>query len=407
MGNLIAAGFQNTVDFELTWEPEILIPLCLSYALKAGDIRKYAPIENERELLLTLLFHMKSGSGSECMTVSSSITRAFAAHFDMDITLGGTAVRAAMAIEKTGFRSSVHACSLNRHFRDLIPDQVNWISSVYDEGEDYHPHVIVQYPENFHVSINDIDFTTIRPNRVIFTCDPPSEKLFITEDFADLAADARVFLVASYNIVKEKEDLISRLRSTVRILDRLRPDCFVLMEDGCFRDPGMRGIITEILAPRLDLFSMNEDELQDRTGRKIDILDPRQVAEAIWEEYAALHVPILVCHSADWALAYGKGAYGIREALEGGVTMASTRFRLGDHYNLRDYQDTAKLPPKERSLSFIRELSEILSDEELVVIPSKELSDVSSPVTIGLGDSFIGGMLPLLLPEKIRDSARI
>ena len=47
MGNLIAAGFQNTVDFELTWEPEILIPLCLSYALKAGDIRKYAPIENE------------------------------------------------------------------------------------------------------------------------------------------------------------------------------------------------------------------------------------------------------------------------------------------------------------------------------------------------------------------------
>ncbi|MBQ6361344.1 MAG: hypothetical protein IJJ25_09385 [Lachnospiraceae bacterium] len=406
MGNLIAAGFQNTVDFELDWDPGTLAGLCRMYGLCRSEIREYAPINSERELLLTLLFHMQNGSGSECLAVSSKITRDFAARFEMTITLGGTAVRAAMAIEKLGYKSSIHACSLNRHFRALIPENVTWVSSVSDEGEDFHPHVIVQYPGNCTLQANDIEITTKRPNRVIFTCDPPSEKLIITDDFADLAADAKVFLTASYNIVKHREDLVDRLNTTLKIMDRLSPACFKLMEDGCFRDPRMREIITEMLVPRLTLFSMNEDELQDRIGRKIDILNPVQVAEAVKEEYAVLNVPILVCHSACWALAYGKGAGRIREALEGGVTMASTRFRLGDHYDLSDYRETAGLPPKKESLAFIASVKELLSAEELVIVPAKDLSGVPQPVTIGLGDSFIGGMLPLLLPDEIRESAR-
>ena len=82
---------------------------------------------------------------------------------------------------------------------------------------------------------------------------------------------------------------------------------------------------------------MNEDELQSRYGKQIDILNPEQVVAAIRAVRASLDVPTLVCHSAYWALAYGKPQPELRRALLAGVCMASTRFRLGDSYNRQDY----------------------------------------------------------------------
>ena len=193
MKRRIAVGFQNTVDFELEWNTPVIEKLVKQYHIRNAEIENRHPIASERDLILTLLYHMKNGSGSECLAVQSSITRRFAAHFPYTITLGGTAVRAAIAIDKLGLGSlvTVHACSLNQHFRDLMPKSIRWIASVPDEGDNFHPHVIVQYPTGARIFVNDIDISVKRPNRVIFTCDPPSRKLEISPALSERSKTRR------------------------------------------------------------------------------------------------------------------------------------------------------------------------------------------------------------------------
>lgn len=407
MENYIAAGFQNTVDFELEWDEVRLEALIQKHGISPAELRPVCPIGSERELLMVLLWHMAQGSGGECPVVSSEITRSFAAQFIQKITLGGTAVRAAMAIEKIGYRSTIHACSLNRHFRRLIPPGVHWLASVPDEGEAFHPHVILQYPKGAHLKVGGSDLVSIRPNRVIFAHDPPSAKLEIDSAFAQVVSQANVFLAASFNTIADEGMLADRLQRTISILRALPEERVVLMEDACFQQPHMGQLVVDTLSPYLDLFSLNEDELQDRAGERIDILDPDQVAAALERVYGQLKVPTLICHSAYWALAYGEGAHVLADALAGGICMAATRFRLGDAYGPAEYEETGALPPRGEGVRFCRALTERMGARRLLCLPGKDLEQVKRPVTIGLGDAFIGGMLPTLLPPQVRGCARI
>lgn len=397
MPNRILMGFQNTVDFELAWEPDILEELIRHHQIYDREIRADIPISCERDILLVLLSHMKAGSGCECGVSSSAITRAFASHFPYQITLGGTAVRAAIALSLLGTPSTIHACSLNQHFRDLIPDAVKWVASVPDEGEDFHPHVIVQYPLHARICVNDIDICTHRPNRVIFAHDPPSTLLKIDPSFAAGAENARVFLAASYNTMSDVSLLKDRLQTTIDIVNELPRDCVAVMEDAYFASPEIRRVVTETLSPHLRIFSMNEDELQDRIGRRINILDPDVVAGVLETVYQQIGTPILVVHSAYWALAYGRNPGSVAAALKGGILMASTRFRKGDVFNIGDYRDTEQLPDRQSGVAFAQKITAMLGEGRVCCIPCKDLDSVEEPTTIGLGDAFVGGMLPGLM----------
>jgi ADP-dependent phosphofructokinase/glucokinase len=400
MSNRFAMGFQNTVDFELVWDPQIIESLIVSFDIHDNEIHQDIKIESQRDMVIALLSHMKEGTGTERDVISSAITRGFAAHFHYNVTLGGTAVRAAVAMSNIGYTSTIHACSLNRHFCALIPKNVDWLASVPDEGEDFHPHVITQFPSKAHISANDINITTPRPNRVIFAHDPPSEQLVIDENFKNKVKDAGVFLAASYNVMKDESLLRDRLQTTINIMHFIPSGCVTIMEDGCFENINIRRIVTETLGPHLDIFSMNEDELQDRIGRKFDFLDPKIVADSILQVSRQINSPILVCHSAYWVLAYGQNPASIKNALDGGITMASTRFRLGDRYCTEDYIETKRIAPLKAGVDFSRQITDLLGVDRIVCLPGKDLDFVSHPSTIGLGDAFVGGMLPNLLPAE-------
>jgi ADP-dependent phosphofructokinase/glucokinase len=400
MGNRFAMGFQNTVDFELGWDPRIIESLIVSFDIHEYEIRQDIKIKSQRDMVIALLNHMKEGTGTERYVISSEITRGFASHFKYNVTLGGTAVRAAIAMSNIGYTSTIHACSLNRYFCALIPKDVDWLASVPDEGEDFHPHVILQFPSKAHIHANDIDITTSRPNRIIFAHDPPSIKLIIDENFKSKVRDARVFLAASYNVMKDEVLLLNRLQTTINIMQSLPMGCIKMMEDGCFENKNIRRIVTETLGPHLDIFSMNEDELQDRIGRKFDFLDPKIIADAMLQVSRQINSPIIVCHSAYWALAYGRNPASIKNALEGGITMASTRFRLGDRYCLENYIDTKRIPPCQVGIDFSNQINDLLGVDKILCLPGKDLDFIPHPITIGLGDAFVGGMLPNLLANE-------
>ena len=397
MKGQIALGFQNTVDFELKWDPAVIEEMIRSFDIRPEEIQEEVSISSHRDMILVLLYYMTQGTGTERSVSSSQVTRSFAQRFSYQVTLGGTAVRAAIAMSQIGIPSTLHACSLNRHFRALIPKEVEWVASVPDEGEDFHPHVIVQYPVGAHISANGIDITTTRANRVIFAHDPPSMLLEITPEFGPLTRDAKVFLAASYNVMRDEKLVMDRMETTISMMKTLSPDAVTLMEDGCFESPQVRQLVTSTLAPHLRLFSMNEDELQDRLGRRIDILDPEAMAQAIGEIYRQIGVPVLVCHSAYWTIAYGQQPHRYERALRGGIAMAATRYRLGDRFDRKDYEQTLAMADQQRGLEFARALTGLLGEEKLLCVPCKDLSTVSHPTTIGLGDAFMGGLLPNLI----------
>lgn len=113
-------------------------------------------------------------------------------------------------------------------------------------------------------------------------------------------------------------------------------------------------------------------------------------------------VPLLVCHSAYWAAAYGRDAAKFKDALEGGILMASTRFRMGDDFDEIDYEENRNIPVRRSSIEFCKKLTQIAKGTPLLCLPGFDMDYLSRPVTIGLGDAFIGGFLPGLLDETDR-----
>ena len=101
-----------------------------------------------------------------------------------------------------------------------------------------------------------------------------------------------------------------------------------------------------------------------------------------------------------WALAYGENATQFARALKGGVTMATTRFCFGDEFTVDNYREVEALPPSAEGAAFAATLEGLL-DGRVCCVPVACVEQ-SNATTIGLGDAFVGGFLPALLPESLR-----
>ncbi len=399
MGEKIALGFHTCIDYELTWDDVIIKDLIKKYNIYDGEITTDLLIDSERTLIIAILGHMKQNIGGEMIPSDSKIIEDFAERFQYNITVGGTATRAALSIQKLGYSSAIQICCFNEHIQRLLPKEVHYYSSVGEGQKTVYPHVVLQYPANLHICINDIDFTTSRPNRIMFSRDIDSLNIQISEDFAPYIKNAEVFLISCFSEVLDFEILKDRMVKTQNLLKHLPQNALVVMEDGCYVQKEYRYYVHQTLQPIIDILSMNEDELQDYVGHRIDILNPSEVAEAIKNVYTRTNIPIILVHSAAWALAYGKSPGFLHNALEGGIAMASTRYRLGDNFGLKEYEETKLLPNHKSSIDFCESIHNILNDN-IYCIPCKDLDFVKNPTTVGLGDFFAGGLLPELVLER-------
>lgn len=399
MGEKIALGFHTCVDYELSWDAAIFTALINKYDIQNKEIAVDIMVDSERALIIAVLAHMRQNIGGEMIPTTSKIAEDFAGNFPYNITVGGTATRAAFSIAKLGYSSALQVCCFNEHIRRFMPEEVHYFSSVGKGHNTIYPHVIFQYPANFHVCSNDINFTTSRPNRVMFSRDLDSLYMQVSEDFAPYIIEAEVFLLSCFSEILDFEILKDRLKKTGNLLGHLPPDALVVMEDGCYVQKEFRYYVHKILQPVIDILSMNEDELQDYVGHCIDILNPAEVAEAVKYVYAHAKIPILLVHSAAWALSYGENPAFLHNALEGGIAMASSRYRLGDNFARKEYEESKLLPNRQSSTDFCESISKMLGSN-ICCIPCKNLDFVQNPTTVGLGDFFAGGLLPELVVDR-------
>ena len=394
MKEQIALGFGDNVDYEIVWDSRAVEELIVRHGIRADDLAADRPIHTERDLVISILRFLQAGSGGERFIYAPAVIEEFAPKFAKKITLGGTPVRAAIAMHKLGYAAALHLVTINDHVRRLLPPGTPTVCS--NAQDTAYPHLIIQFGQGARVQAGDIDICSARANRIIYHSDVDNVRMAINEAFATLVTQAQAFLVSGFNAMHDRALLVDRLHAVARILDHLPPTAQVFYEDAGFHDSSFSALIMSTLAPRLHIVSMNEDELQAYLGAHLDLLDPAQIRDALEALHGQIPAPTLVVHSMYWALAHGPDAPRYAAALKGGVTMATTRFCHGDDFTAADYAAIAQRPPNPAGADVADALNQLCPDT-ICCVPVAHVAQTDA-TTVGLGDAFVGGFLPALLP---------
>ena len=388
----IVLGLGGTVDYEIEFDSTVVNKLITEHQISAKEISNTIPINSERDLVLNLLAFLQSGTGGERFVSQSSLIENFANRCKFAITLGGTCVRAAMAMDVLGIASTLHLVSISNDVRRLLPKSAKYICS--SNIDTFDPHLIVQFRSGEEICSSDINFVTPHPNRIIFTNDLPNQELVISDQLGYALCKARIFLISGFNCIQDRQILDERITSIKDHLKQLPKDAIVFFEDAGYHVPELSKVVRMLLVNQFDVYSMNEEEMQFYLGQSLDLLDAGVMSVAFKELYAVIGAKVLVVHTGYWSVAIGRNANNYKSALHGGVTMASTRFCFGDNLTLENYEAVSNYEINPQGETFALNINSALADQ-VVCIPAFVL-DVEKPTTIGLGDSFVGGFIAAL-----------
>ncbi|WP_067197730.1 ADP-dependent glucokinase/phosphofructokinase [Microbacterium sp. XT11] len=388
MDGTIVLGLGGTVDYELVWDAEVIGRLAREHGIRTAELTTTSPITDERSLLVTVLAFVAAGTGGERFVSSSEVVEQFTAHFDHAVTLGGTGVRAGLALDALGIPSVQHLVSIDDTVRRLLPKTISWICSAEEDTLD--PHLIVQYPAGARVRLVDAHIESHGANRLIFANDPPNRRMLLADELAQTLRTAEVFLISGFNTMQDRDLLESRLDALHDAMRELPAEALVYYEDAGFYTRSFAETVRRRLLGRIDVYGMNEDELQEYLGRSVDLLDPAEVVSALRDVRTVVPASVLVVHTRYWAIAVGTDAERHREALDSAVRVAATRYRLGDGFSAADVDLTASMPRHGGGVALVAEVER--RDADAVGVAAYAL-DVETPTTVGLGDTFVGGFL--------------
>lgn len=388
MTGAVVLGLGGTVDYEIGWDAEVLGTLARELGVRRHELTTQAEIGDERALVIAILAFLASGAGGERFVAASEIVERFAARFEKTITLGGTGVRAGLALARLGIPSVQHLVSIDDNVRRLMPPALGWICSATEDTLD--PHLIVQYPVGATVQLVDGDVISPSANRLIFANDAPNRSMALSAELPAALAAAQVFLVSGFNTMQDAGLLRRRLDELDRALGALPAEAVVYYEDAGFYHRDLAAIVRDRLLARIDVYGMNEDELQEYVGRTVDLLDPDAVASALDDAHRIIPADALVVHTRFWSIAVGPGAGRHRASLESAVRVSATRYRLGDVFAPEDLRVTARLP---RHAGGARVVEAVVARRADAAGVAAVVIDTDTPTTIGLGDSFVGGFL--------------
>lgn len=395
MNERIVLGFGNNIDYEMVWDSSVFESLIIQYDIHRAELNINQPINSERDFVISILGFLQGGFGGERFVASSEIIEQLVQKFEYKITLGGTSVRAAIAMRKLGYTSALHLVTINDHVRSLIPQDSPYVCS--NENDISYPHLIVQFGIKTCVKANDIDICTSQANRLIYHSDHDNIIMNLNEDFADLITDAKIMLVSGFNAMQSEELLTKRLKTVLGFMEKLPEDALIFYEEAGFYEPKFCQLIYQTLDGHIDIVSLNEDEMQTHLNRPLDLLSVAQIKEALAALQNIIPMPVIVVHTKHWALAYGENVARFAKALKAGVTMATTRFCYGDDFTVENYNAIEQLTPHQDHAIFADAINRLPGDT-IICVPVAQV-DQSTGTTVGLGDTFVAGFVSAAITE--------
>ena len=384
-------GFGGCVDYEVRWSDGDIERHASELGIRIDEIDASIAVRDQRSLLCSILGFMRDGKGGERFVASSTVLLGFAADHPHAVTLGGSNVRAALALAQLGVESTVHLVSTDPHVRRLLPRSVSVVSSATSDTLD--PHLIIQYPAGASVRLAGGRVVAPHANRLIYVNDFPNREMRLHPALPDLLKDAKVVLMSGFNAMDDAHAVRDRAVELKKAFSNLTDGAVVYYEDAGFHHDHIRFAVAQAFAGLATIHGMNEDELQGYVRRPVDLLNPDDVASALEEVQPHLIAPTIVLHTKYWALAHGPRAGELRTALRTGIEYASARFCYGDRLSREALAGVNQKPVRAESARFASEFG--TAHPAAACLPARDL-DGCTPTTIGLGDTFVGGFLSAL-----------
>lgn len=237
-GERIVLGLGGCVDWEITWDDTVVQQLADRHQITPADLDRSVPVTDERSLLRSLLAFLHEGAGGERFIASPQIGTSFAQHFSHTPTLGGTNVRAALAMDRLGVRSSLHLVSVDDTVRRLLPPGIDYLCS--SQQDQTWPHLIVQFPAGARINLNGTTLQAPCPNRLIYVNDPPNRQMALSPDLGQLLHDTGTLLISGLNSMRDAAQLDARLADLRHHARELPAHAVVVFEDAGYHIPHLR-----------------------------------------------------------------------------------------------------------------------------------------------------------------------
>ncbi|SMP65932.1 ADP-dependent phosphofructokinase/glucokinase [Sphaerochaeta associata] len=374
----IALGFGNNIDRLITMNSSLLQESIDRLHIHGDDIRFYAKLQTEKEVLCTLLDCIIHQKGGEYYIWNPQVLEQLSENFPYIESIGGTAARAANLLVKNGHKVLLHCVSYTDEDKEFIDSFVEVVTSY--KNEELRHHYIIQFNQGLQVQVDQQIIIALQSNRIIINNNPVVRNMRINYDFFFRAQDYEVLLLSGFNAIHDVRILETRLLEILNQISLLNKNLTIIYEDGCFHKPAYREFVIDYLCPCLSIYSMNEEELMELVHGPL--LTAEQKIQSIMSVRQMLGVPIVIIHTQSYVIACGENALRIKKALQTGVDFATCHL-------LNQAKIPMNLPYCPEGL-IMQKFCE--KNDNLCCVPSYAIRE-NCLTTIGLGDAFIAGLL--------------
>lgn len=277
----VICAYPANIDAVCTVSGETLSPLIPSD--RDFRIELKTSIASREDLLSSLLYCMRHGSGAEALIEDRALARQIEedSAFSWRLRLGGNAAIMANVLASRGAEPLLNAPALGPRLAGLLHPRVrlprNGVlmnpAQAADCGQQAHDemvHYVFQFQENERIAVGDEDikFVTPQANRFIATYDPINSRMLTGSHFDSYCLENMESiagaLVSGFHLASHDQwqDIFTRSAAQIKSWKKDNPRLFIHVEMGSFPAAGvMTSLLDHLRKIPIDSLGLNEDEI--------------------------------------------------------------------------------------------------------------------------------------------------
>lgn len=407
----VAMGYTSNLDLLCNFDVVILNRLLKDNMINCNllDMKCADKIETIEDLLNTVVYYCSRGIGGE---VDVDNVELVARSFRFQYGMGGTATQAAMALAQVGCPSIVHLTDDSKDVCEILNSP--YIYAVSQDGTLVHTkdikqineqeiHFIIQFKKGDKIKLNEQEIEIPCSNRLILTKVTVNESVPFSKPYFEWieknAEKVKSNVLSSFNCLSDKELLKKRLDYVKNHIEKYRqknPQGIIFFEDAHYHDMQIRKMCLETIYSEVDIVSLNEEELQYTLNEMYefnvdinDVFSCIQGAKFIRSKFGIRKGVII--HTKDYSMYVGdKLQVDIEKGLMYGNMLATAKAQNGSYGTKEQIREILNFDLSPKGITNYLLVEESQYKDEVVLVPSKYIDKPC--YTIGLGDSFVGGV---------------
>lgn len=410
-GRYMALGYTSNLDLLCDFEVERLNQLLKEYMPEGilKEMRAATTVRTMQELLETMVYYCSNGIGGEVNVENIKLVEE---NFHFEYGMGGTAVQAAMALNEIGCPSIVHLTDDSEEVCGIL--NTPGVFTVSQAGELVHtdqitqtqeqePHFIIQFKKGDQICLGSQQVKIPCSNRLILTKITVNQFVPFSKPYFEWiernARQVSSIVLSSFNALTDAEILKERLdyvKQHTEKYHRNNPEGIVFFEDAHYHDVQIKKLCLETIYSNADIVSMNEEELDytlnDIYHHHVDIEDIYSCIEGA--KYIRSRFGVrkgAMVHTKDYSMYVGEPINADMErGLMYGNMLATSKAKNGWYGTREQVREILEYGFSEKGEANYKAVMESPYAQEVVLVPSKHI--YTPKYTIGLGDSFVGGV---------------